>query len=587
MSFFSSLLKRNEKAGGGDEAPVFIENGDALSTETGQSASTKTTGAIATARSPAPSPSATPRSSAVGLSLASAFKKITTGDLLTELHPSNHGVAAGTDEPDAGSKSPSVSVVIVGAGLAGLAAAHSLRCANQGISLLVLESSDRVGSRIVTRDLESSNGRDFWDLGAQWISGSQIHMMQLVDQLDLQMYTQTDAGTHLAHFDDGRKVAFEALTHPFSSMTKLDYTTFISKVEKLRLEVSLENPEDCPMAREWDSVTLEQFRKQHIWTAAAQQYFDAQIKLVFGVPPSEMSTLFFLFVISSAGGWHSLFEMGSETAREFRIKGGTQRVCEILADKINRSYLKLGDPVVSINQSDSELVTVQTLSGKRYRCERVIVALPPKYTAKINFSPPMTMERDGLLQRMPSGNSLYFVVTYKEAFWQKQGFSGYVIRVTSSANKPSQSEAETTENGAGPQIPFTALFDATTMDQSPALSGKVEATKWRQIPIEERKVAILKGIEFYFGVEAMEPLDYAEVDWGTESFCSSYPSCVFAPGAITGYFQALKTPFQRVHWAGEETTVRWFGFMDGAVYSGKRAAQEVLNELRPDVVVGV
>lgn len=34
------------------------------------------------------------------------------------------------------------------------------------------------------------------------------------------------------------------------------------------------------------------------------------------------------------------------------------------------------------------------------------------------------------------------------------------------------------------QIPFSALFDATsTMDQSPALCGRVEANKWREMPV--------------------------------------------------------------------------------------------------------
>ena len=54
-------------------------------------------------------------------------------------------------------------------------------------------------------------------------------------------------------------------------------------------------------------------------------------------------------------------------------------MCEIIADKISRTYVNLGDPVVSINQQDSNLAVIQTLSGKHFRSERVIVALPPKF----------------------------------------------------------------------------------------------------------------------------------------------------------------------------------------------------------------
>ncbi|XP_033642723.1 probable flavin-containing monoamine oxidase A isoform X1 [Asterias rubens] len=534
--------------------------------------------------------SLSPSGGVVSNTLSNAFRKISTGNLMPELHVSsqspagkNQDQSVKTDKPPA---PPVVDVVIVGAGLAGLSAAYTLRMANQGISVVVLEASERVGGRVLTREMESANGRDFWDLGAQWIGGSQVHMMQLADELELQTCTGTETGSHFAHFADGRKLTFETDPgNPLSSLGKMDYGTFITKVEKLRLEVSLENPEQCPLALEWDSITLEQFRKQHIWTAAAQQFFDAKVKIAFGVPPCQMSTLFFLFALNSAGGWNSLFQSGSETVKEFRIKGGTQRLCEIIVDKINRSFVKLGDPVVAINQRDSELADVQTLSGKHFRSERVIVALPPKFAGRIHYAPPLPADRDSLLQMMHAGHSLQFVITYKENFWQKIGYSGNVIRMMPSAVSNKQADDQPSE---AEQIPFTALFDATsTMDQSPALCGTVEAKKWREIPEEERKGAIVAAIGLFFGVEAHEPLDYTEIDWGAVPYCSHHLPSVLSPGAMTKYFYELKKPFQRIHWAGADTTERWYGFMDGAVHSGKRAAAEVQSELRPDVVISV
>jgi monoamine oxidase len=35
-----------------------------------------------------------------------------------------------------------------------------------------------------------------------------------------------------------------------------------------------------------------------------------------------------------------------------------------------------------------------------------------------------------------------------------------------------------------------------------------------------------------------------------------------------------------VHWAGTETSTFWQGYMDGAVRSGERAADEALHALR-------
>ncbi len=58
-------------------------------------------------------------------------------------------------------------VIVIGAGVAGLVAAHELREA--GLSVIVLEGRDRAGGRIWT---DRTPGAPF-DLGASWIHGGQ------------------------------------------------------------------------------------------------------------------------------------------------------------------------------------------------------------------------------------------------------------------------------------------------------------------------------------------------------------------------------------------------------------------------------
>ena len=45
----------------------------------------------------------------------------------------------------------------------------------------------------------------------------------------------------------------------------------------------------------------------------------------------------------------------------------------------------------------------------------------------------------------------------------------------------------------------------------------------------------------------------------------------------TQYGHALSAPVGRIHWAGAETASRWNGYMDGAISSGRRAADEILG----------
>jgi monoamine oxidase len=49
------------------------------------------------------------------------------------------------------------------------------------------------------------------------------------------------------------------------------------------------------------------------------------------------------------------------------------------------------------------------------------------------------------------------------------------------------------------------------------------------------------------------------------------------PGVRTEFGPALHEPCGRIHWAGTETSAVMYGFIDGAVRSGERAAAEVME----------
>jgi monoamine oxidase len=54
---------------------------------------------------------------------------------------------------------------------------------------------------------------------------------------------------------------------------------------------------------------------------------------------------------------------------------------------------------------------------------------------------------------------------------------------------------------------------------------------------------------------------------------------VLPPGVLSRFGAALRAPIGRLHWAGSETATEWFGYMEGAIESGQRAAREVLARL--------
>src|SRR3982750_3251386 len=76
-----------------------------------------------------------------------------------------------------------VDVAIIGAGAAGLGAAHALK--NSGLSTIVLEARDRVGGRAHT--IQAAPGITF-DLGCGWLhSADQNSFVKIAEQLNFEI----------------------------------------------------------------------------------------------------------------------------------------------------------------------------------------------------------------------------------------------------------------------------------------------------------------------------------------------------------------------------------------------------------------
>jgi monoamine oxidase len=90
---------------------------------------------------------------------------------------------------------------------------------------------------------------------------------------------------------------------------------------------------------------------------------------------------------------------------------------------------------------------------------------------------------------------------------------------------------------------------------------------------------VLDELVRLFGREAAAPRDYAEADWAQVPFNGGCPLANFEPGTLSSSGHALRAPIGRIHWAGTETARQCIGYMEGALESGDRAAEEVLAAL--------
>ncbi|KAJ5662509.1 uncharacterized protein N7477_010125 [Penicillium maclennaniae] len=111
------------------------------------------------------------------------------------------GTEAAQPHVELSSKATPKTVLVVGAGIAGLRAASILK--RHGLHVIVLEARDRIGGRILTSRKNGKPARDMGTTGAAWMhETSQNKLVKLVPKLGLSYYY--DDGTPVYYTSDGR-----------------------------------------------------------------------------------------------------------------------------------------------------------------------------------------------------------------------------------------------------------------------------------------------------------------------------------------------------------------------------------------------
>ncbi|XP_033116806.1 probable flavin-containing monoamine oxidase A [Anneissia japonica] len=468
-------------------------------------------------------------------------------------------------------------VVVVGGGVAGTSAAYRLnqvlsKKGSGDIKVLLVEAKDRLGGRTLTEKVNVEGGQELFDLGGQWIGRTQHHIIWLMKELGLEYYEQYAAGSKFLRLSDGKIRKFSS-SLKVSFVGLLDLGSVITKMNRMSKKVPHDDPCACKQAEEWDSMTVDTFLKKNMWTKDARELIDIIISTTSGVTPKELSLLSLLHGASGAGGFEEMMESTKEGAQGFRIKGGAQQISELAAERIGSENVWLGEPVKLIDQSNDEFVTVVTESGKEVKTKYVIMSAPINCVENIVFKPSLPMDYHFLAQRMPVGHNLKFIVTYKKAFWREAGLSGEIISF-----------------GGAPVIdgcdtgPIQVVLDAVTDNGTPALVGFfANSRQWRKIELSVRRREVVKQLVEYLGPEGGDIIDYVDKDWAEEPYNGGCPGNFMTTGAITLFFKSLQKTFDRVHWAGTETATLWSGYISGAVQTGLRAADEILNRMDPSL----
>jgi monoamine oxidase len=406
----------------------------------------------------------------------------------------------------------------------------------RGLRTLLLEARPRLGGRTFTATL---GGHDI-DLGGTWIGWLQPHVWSEVTRYDLSIVESASAAaTRAVWMKEGRRV--EGTPQEYAALMEPMAAAFYGPAQE-----SFPRPYDPPSGEahaKLDAISAAE-AIERLNLPPVQKELALSFAAINGHSSPDQSSYLDQLRWFSLGSL-SLWRLWDNLAR-YRIAGGTRALIDRMqAD--SRADVRFSSPVEMVEQGE-ERVAVTARGATPYVARAVVVAVPLNCLVDIDFRPAVsaTKLRVSRARHTGSGTKIYARIAGRRPIFT--GHGSYAM-------------------------PLNFLWTEYDGPDSQLLVGFGSSPRTLDINDDD---AVLQAVREYLpDAELIESFGY---DWNRDPY-SHGTWCMYRPNVLTQDLRELQRSEGRVHFAGSDVANGWRGFIDGAIESGLRVAQQVASQL--------
>jgi monoamine oxidase len=457
----------------------------------------------------------------------------------------------------------SARVAIVGAGLAGVAAAYQLT--KVGVHVELFEARDRVGGRCWTaREFDQGQSAEH---GGEFIDTRHVHLRDLAHDLGL-------------HFDDLWKGWVSGSTWPNwvggQLMSHADIKAQLNPIihavisEAHRIGV-FDSGHPTTAAYTFGTATA---RARALDRRSMAEWLDAKVPGVIGTPFAD-------YLDEIMGSWYGL-EMDQLSAvnwidyfvipwpggdERWRVRGGNDLVPNKAARKLPAHALKLETALTSITRSNG-LYRLRFDGGHSAEADLLILALPFTTLRQVDLNGSgLSQQKLRAIEQQGMGADVKLLLQYDQ---RPQTFNNWSGGMEHTDPNFETWESSTDEHGDHGLITVYAggRTGAGWTARMPHGRPPQAFTQQTLAQIDE----VVPGSAAHFNGNAW-------IDLWTQDRWTRGAYAAFTPGQMTKFWGYNGSADGNIHFAGEHTSTYSQGFLNGGVESGYRAAIEVMRKL--------